>query len=194
MLEDARRRLGKAAASTASSHWHQLLAPITKGRRRARAKRQMAAPRNHPSPQSTFKLLCQTRHISRRGDHGKRPKSGPEWRLHEKPPDTTKPGSNGGPKPAPRPDTTRPGRSTASSATSELALVFLPPPRALPVGTSPPFLPSPPCKWRRTPRHRRRFGATEGAHIGTVVEAACGRSHCADVGSDHSGDMAFMPS
>ena len=45
MLEDARRRLGKTGASTASSHWHWALAPITKGERRARAKRQMAAPR-----------------------------------------------------------------------------------------------------------------------------------------------------
>jgi hypothetical protein len=47
---------------------------------------------------------------------------------------------------------------------------------------------------RQTPRHRRRFGAAGGDHIGTVVEAACGRSHCDDLGDDHSGDMAFMPS
>jgi len=45
--------------------------------------------------------------------------------------------------------------------------------------------------FRRTPRHRRRFGATGGDHIGTVVEDACGRSHCDDLGDDHSGDMAF---
>ena len=30
--------------------------------------------------------------------------------------------------------------------------------------------------------------------IGRVVEATCGRSHCDDLGSDHGGDMAFMPS
>jgi len=46
-------------------------------------------------------------------------------------------------------------------------------------------------EWRPTPRHRRRFGAYGGDHIGIDVEPACWRSDYDDLGPDWSGDMAF---
>ena len=45
-----------------------------------------------------------------------------------------------------------------------------------------------------TPSDRRRFGAYGGDHIGIDVEAACCRSDYDDLGTDWSGDMAFIAS
>ena len=44
------------------------------------------------------------------------------------------------------------------------------------------------------PGMMRRFEATGGDHIDIDVEGACDRSDYGDLGPDHSGDMAYMPS